>query len=200
MKKRCLIICVLCALIIAVAGPAMAYDPLTIFTYNMAEPLGELKETTPDFSWRGWAFEYRSFLRDQLSLGFSFGWQGFSSMESGTFTDGSITASGTYIHYVNSFPIMATGHVYTGDPGGFRLYGGLGVGTFYIKERFSFGTAQFYDNHWHFGLVPEAGVMLPLGGSLWNLLGNVTYNYAFGTSNSDSISYVGFNVGFAFEN
>ncbi len=178
----------------------MAYDPLTTFTYNMAQPLGELKDFTPDFSWRGWSFGYRSFIRDHLSLGVSFSWQGFSQMESGTYTEGSVTATGTQVRYVNAYPIMATGYAYTGEPGGFRLYGGLGVGTFYIQERFDFGLNIFYDNHWHFGLVPEAGLLLPLGGSPWNLLGNVTYNYAFGTKNNNSVSYVGFNVGFALEN
>ena len=177
----------------------MAFDPLTIFTYNMADPLGELKDSTPGYSWRGWSFGYRSFLRDHMSLGFSFAWQGFSQMESGTYTEGSITASGTLVRYVNSFPIMATGHVYTGYSGGFRLYGGLGVGTFHIRERLDFGLYKFYDSYWLFGLVPEVGVMVPLGGSPWNLLGNATYNYAFGTKNYSSTTYVGFNVGFAFE-
>jgi len=175
----------------------MAYDPIITFTYNMAQPLGQLQDATPDFSWRGWSFGYRSHMRDHLSLGFSFSWQTFSELESGTFTKGTATATGTFIRYVNSLPIMLTGHVYTGDPDGFRVYGGIGIGTFYIKERFDFGLQTFYDNHWHFGLVPEAGVMLPLGGSSWDLLGNVTYNYAFSTKNYNSISYVGINIGFA---
>ena len=178
----------------------MAFDPLTIFSYNMAQPLGELKEVTPDFSWRGWTFGYRNFIRDQVSLGISFSWQGFSMMEQGSFTEGPVTATGTQVRYINSFPIMATGHFYTGGLGGFRLYGGLGVGTFYVQRRYDFGLARFYDNSWHFGLVPEAGIMLPLGASPWMLLGNVTYNYAFQTKDTSSLSYVGFNIGFAFEN
>jgi len=200
LKKRCLFICALCAIIFALAGPAVASDTYTILTYNMAQPLGELEDFTSDFSFRGWSFAYRNFIRDRLSLGFCVSWQGFSQKESGTYTAGPITATGTQIRYVNSIPIMATGYVYTGDPGGFRLYGGLGAGTFYIQDRFDFGLYTFYEDHWHFGLVPEAGVMFPLGSSPWNLLGNVTYNYAFGTKNYRASSYVAFNVGFAFEN
>ena len=200
MKKHNLVIIIGFVFIAAAAVPLTAYDSYTILTYDMAQPFGDLKETTPDFSWRGWAFSYRNHIRDQLSLGLSVGWQGFSRMESGTYESGPVSATGTFVRYVSAAPLMATAHLYTGSPGGFRLYGGLGIGTFYIQDRYNFGIFAFYEDHWHFGLAPELGVMLPVGASLWNLLGSVTYNYGFGTSNYEAVSYLGINVGFAFEN
>jgi hypothetical protein len=199
-KKRNLIVIVIVALLFALAMPLGANDSYTVLTYNMAQPFGDLKDATPDFSWRGWGFSYRNLIRDNLSLGFSFAWQGFSQKYSGTYTSGSVTATGTYVLYKNYVPLMATGHVYTGELGGMRLYGGLGVGAIRITDRLNFGLFSFYNYHWHFGLVPEAGVVIPVGGSLWNILGSVTYNYAFGTSDYGASSYLGVNVGFALEN
>ena len=197
MKKRNLVILFVFALLFALAMPLSANDSYVIVTYNMAQPLGDLKEVTPDFSWRGWGFSYRNLIRDNLSLGFSFAWQGFSEKYSGTYESGPVSVTGTFIRYTNYLPLMATAHMYTGELGGMRLYGGLGIGAFRITDRFDFGLYSFYDDHWHFGLVPEAGVMIPVGKTLWYILGSVTYNYAFGTKNYGASSYLGIDVGFA---
>jgi hypothetical protein len=200
MKKRNLIILIVVALLFALAMPLSANDSYSVLTYNMAVPFGDLKDATSDFSWRGWGFSYRNFIRDHLSLGFSFAWQGFSEKYSGTYESGPISATGTFVLYANYVPLMATGHFYTGEMGGMRLYGGLGIGAFRIQDRYDFGLYSFYEDHWHFGLVPEAGVVIPVGGSFWNLMGSVTYNYAFKTNDYEASSYMGIQVGFAIGN
>lgn len=196
LKKVYLLLLVNCIALFTFVGQALATDSLIWLTYNMAIPMGDLEEFTADTSFRGWSFEYRNLVRDRLSLGISFAWQGFSEREDGTFTEGTLTATGTQIRYMNSYPIMATGHMYTGDVDRFRVYGGLGAGTFYMQERFDFGIHSFYSSHWHFGLVPEVGLMIPVG---WrsSIVGNVRYNYAFKTSDEPAYSYWGFNVGIA---
>lgn len=199
MKKHNLVILIVFVFLAAVAMPLTSNDSFTVFTYDMAQPFGDLKEATPDFSWRGWSFSYRNLIRDQLSVGLSVGWQGFNRMESGTYESGPVSATGTFIRRINAIPLMAIAHMYTGESGGMRLYGGLGVGTFYMQERYEYGIFYFYEDHWHFGLVPEAGVIFPVGSNLWNLLGSVTYNYAFGTNDYEAVSYLGIQVGLAME-
>jgi hypothetical protein len=196
LKKACISLLVSCLALLALAGQALARDSLLWLTYDMAIPMGDLEEFTADTSFRGWSLEYRNLVRDRLSVGISVSWQGFSEREDGTFTEGTITATGTQIRYMHSYPIMATGHLYTGDYGGFRIYGGLGVGAFYMNERFDFGIHSYYSSHWHFGVVPEAGLMIPVGYRS-NIVGNVRYNYAFKTSDEPTYSYWGFNVGIA---
>ena len=158
MKKHNLVILIVFVFLAAVAMPLTSNDSFTVFTYDMAQPFGDLKEATPDFSWRGWSFSYRNLIRDQLSVGLSVGWQGFNRMESGTYESGPVSATGTFIRRINAIPLMAIAHMYTGESGGMRLYGGLGIGTFYMQERYEYGIFYFYEDHWHFGLVPEAGV------------------------------------------
>jgi hypothetical protein len=186
--------------ITAVAVTATADESFIVLTYGMASPTGDLETYTPDNSFRGWGFEYRNLLRDRLSLGFGFAWQSFSRLEQGTFINGNLTVTGSNIREVDSIPIMVTGGVYTGDPGGARVYANLGVGTYYVTNRFDFGTASSFETSWHFGLSPEVGLMLPLGASLWNILGNVKYNYGFKTSEQSALSYWGLNLGLAFNN
>jgi hypothetical protein len=174
---------------------AFAQDALAVFTYSMGLPTGDLKEYADEYSWRGWSFDYRFFLRDRLSVGFGLGWQNFSELVSGTFTQGTITATGTQVRYATGYPLMGTAYLYTGEPGGMRLYAGSQAGLYYVTKRFDFGIYSFYEDYFQFGLIPEAGILLPL--SRINLIGCVRYHYAFKTSDTGAFSHVSFNIGFA---
>ena len=55
MQKRSLVLCALIVLVAAAAFPLSANDSYTVFTYDMAQPFGELKDFTSEFSWRGWS-------------------------------------------------------------------------------------------------------------------------------------------------
>jgi hypothetical protein len=186
--------------ILAFAGGAFtqrvyAQNALAVFTYSMGLPTGDLADFTDEFSYRGFSFDYRFFPRDRISVGFGLGWQNFSELVSGTFTQGTITATGTKIQYATGYPFMATGYVYTGEPGRFRLYGGLQTGLYYVTKRFDFGIYSFYEDFFQFGVIPEAGILIPI--SRINLIANVRYHYAFATSSADPFSHFSFNVGIA---
>jgi hypothetical protein len=90
---------------------AFAQDALTVFIYNMALPTGELKDYADEFSYRGFSFDYRFFVQDNLSVGFGIGWKNFSELQSGEFKQGTITATDTRIRYATGYPIMATGYL-----------------------------------------------------------------------------------------
>jgi hypothetical protein len=191
---------VLAVSLLACAGGAFtervfAQEALAVFTYSMGLPTADLKEYADEFSYRGFSFDYRFFLRDQLSVGFGLGWQNFSELESGTFSQGTITATGTQIRYATGYPFMGTGYFYLGDPGGFRPYAGLQGGLYYVVKRFDFGAYSFYEDFFQFGLIPEAGVLVPL--SRINLIANVKYHYAFATADANAFSHFSFNIGIA---
>ena len=115
------------------------------------------------------------------------------------------TISGTQLRYVNSLPIMATAHFYIGKKREtIRLYAGAGVGTYYMKQRLEIGLVAFEENHWHFGLAPEAGILLRFSRDV-TMIFNIKYNYAFasgedlGGSTENDLTYWGFNIGFAWQ-
>ncbi len=176
-------------------------------TYNMAIPSDKLNDYTGSTSWRGVALEGRWFTNKYISFGLSFGWNVFDERVSDPihFESGNIggTVSGTQIRSVNALPILATAYYYTGKPRDkFRFYLGTGAGMYYIKQRLEIGLVAFESDNWHFGLAPEAGVVIKLNREM-ALIVNGKYNYAFSSGeslsgdNSNTYAYWGINVGFA---
>lgn len=185
-----------------------AQDFLGALMYNTAMPMGTTKEFISDYSWKGFSFEGRSFTNKNWSFGGMFGWNIFDkrldeTVEIDEGTTGT-TVTGTQIRYTNSFPIMVNGHYHFGKRrDSFRPFLGMGLGTYYIVQRFELGILQLETSNWHFGLAPEAGVLLALSRTT-SLMFSVKYNYAFSAgktvfgSTENTQSYLGFNIGLAF--
>lgn len=186
-------------------------------TYNTAVPQNGLNDFVDNVSWRGFGVEGRWFQSSNLSFGLSFGWNVFDQrtdvpiqIQGSDIVDaensGNIkgTISGTQLRYVNSFPIMATGHFYIGKKREtIRIYFGAGLGTYHIKQRLEIGIVAFEENDWHFGLAPEAGVLLRLSRDV-TMVFNAKYNYAFSAGKTVSgtdkeFGYWGINIGFAWQ-
>jgi len=185
-----------------------AQDFLGILSYNTALPMGKTSDFISDYSWKGFAFEGRTFTNRNWSFGGIFGWNVFNEKSTDLVNiDRENTASdvqGTQVRYINSFPIMANGHYYFGKRrDAARLYLGLAVGVYYITQRFEIGVFGLESNNWHFGLAPEAGVLIALGRTTALTL-SAKYNYAFDAGNTvygdpdNSQSYLGINIGLAF--
>ncbi len=110
--------------------------------------------------------------------------------------------SGNQYRIMYGSPIMATAFWYPKSPldnPSYMPYLGLGVGTIYTKERLEIGIVAFEDTAWHFGLSPEAGVMIPVG-YYTNLLVGARYNYAFESGDSPEYQWWTLSVGFAWTN
>jgi hypothetical protein len=186
-------------------------------TYNVAVPEDKLADYIDQVSWRGFGLEGRWFQSNNFSFGLSFGWNVFDertstpiqitggNIDGETFDNVKGTLSGTQLRYVNSFPIMATGHFYIGKKREtLRIYFGTGVGTYYIMQRLEVGLVAFEANNWHFGVAPEAGLLVRFSRDV-TMIVNAKYNYAFSAGESISgsteneITYWGFNIGFAWQ-
>lgn len=171
-------------------------------SYNMAAPVGETKDFTDSYSWRGFGLGGRWFVNKNLSWGLGFGWNIFDQKITGTTQIENGAANGTQIRYLNSWPFMLNAHYYFGSKYAFRPYVGLNAGTYYIYERLDFGIYSIDKDNWHFGMAPEIGFTYPVSESM--LLFSVKYDYAFasGTSiggSAKAFSYVGINIGLAFQ-
>jgi outer membrane protein W len=92
-----------------------------------------------------------------------------------------------------------TSHLHFGKPrSGLRPYIGLGAGAYYIKQRLEIGVMMLEVDNWHFGLMPEVGVLIPTESVIFII--RAKYNYAFSAGKSIGkdaidISYVSLNVG-----
>ena len=192
-------------IILLLVSASVSAQSMGSITYNVAVPTDKLDNYIDEISWRGVGLEGRWFQSSNLSFGVSFGWNVFDLRTGDVIqikednVGGAV--SGTQLRYVNTFPMLATGHYYTGKKRDqARFYVGAGVGTYYILQRLD----AYESNNWHFGLAPEAGVLVTLSREV-TMIFNVKYNYAFSSGEAlgggdNDVQYWGFNVGFAWQN
>jgi len=165
--------------------------------YSTAAALGDTKDYIDKFSWRGVNIEGQWMLNPNLSVGFNFGWNVFNQKVSGSFVDGTNTLTGTQVRYLNSFPLMVETRYHIGElyNDAATPYVGVGLGTIASVQQTEMGVFVVEDKPWQFGIVPAAGVLIPIGfDSMINV--GLKYNYAFKTSQYPAISYLSINLGY----
>ncbi len=172
---------------------------LATVSYTMSFPTGEAADFISKASFRGITLDGRGFLSDRVSIGGAINWTAFyEKQDEQTITEGSLSITGVPYKYINACPILANVHVYTGvTDDGIRIFGGVGVGTYYINQRTDMGLWTLQDDHWHFGFAPEIGILFPLGGST-DIIASVKWNYAVKSGDTSNYNWFGLNIGFTF--
>jgi hypothetical protein len=184
--------------------PASAQEGLSILSWNISIPSGNTKDFSMDNeSFRGVTFQYRYFPQPSLSFGLYAGWHVFNGETLDTIEvdqeefKGAVT--GKQWRYINSIPIMANVHFYTGRSGRTQLFLGLNAGGMIIEERLDINIWAVTSKKWHWGVAPEIGVNLPLGYNT-GLAISAVYNYAFSAGEklvgeSSKHQYLSINIG-----
>lgn len=166
--------------------------------YTMSFGVGETAEYIKSASFRGFTFEGRAFVSDNLTVGGLFTWSTFYEKLGGaTYINDTRTVTGTQYRYINAYPLLAQAHYYlSNDKYGPRVYMGGGLGAYKIVQRTNVGVWTQEDNNWHFGLAPEVGVLLPIS---MDTQVNISfkYHYAFKAKDTIDQTWFGLNVGFA---
>ena len=197
------------SILILIITASVSAQSLGSLTYNISIPTDKLSDYIDKTSFKGFGLEGRWFSNKNISFGLSFAWTVFDQRVGDPIQivqDGvSGTVSGTQVRVVNSLPILATAHFYTGKRRDqFRLYFGAGVGTYYITQRLEIGLVAFESNNWHLGVAPEVGVLLNFSRE-FTMIVNTKYNYAFsagtslGGSDDNTYAYWGLNIGFVWQ-
>ncbi len=177
------------------------------FQYDMGVPLGNTKDYISSFSARGFSVEGEGYVSENISIGGRAAWNvfykdlGWVHEHITLNTDDNKSEADIYGYkknYLNIVPLMVTSH-YTFNSDRLIPYVGLGLGTYYIESRSQMGIYIFQTDAWHFGLAPEAGVVIPLGQtSNWGLNINVRYNWAAKTQDTDAQSWLNTSVGLSY--
>ena len=171
-------------LILLVAVNAFGQSKITILSYQMSIPDQRLENYIDETSFRGVGFDGRWFVSDEtpITLGLALAWHVFDQKtdEMIVFDGGAL--SGMQNRYVNSFPIMLTGHWYIGNKDKLWISIGGGIGTYYIIQRLEVGVHSLEESNWHFGAYPEIGLQIPLSEADFFVSGK--YNYAFDAGDS----------------
>jgi hypothetical protein len=200
------------AALLAITSPARAQGfgekPfMGSFFYNMAVPAGDTRDFIDAFSWMGFTFEGDRFFSPNVSTGIILGWQeiydqaGFQQYD---FPQGA--ATGTTYRHLMVVPILVKGRYWTGDTHQGRTlhpFFGAAIGTYYVRQTLDFGIWTAEESNWHFGIAPEAGIVLgQVRGAAWTL--GARYNlpvasgkYLFGEKASWAYWSLGIGIGAA---
>lgn len=181
-----------------IAGATYSQTSLYSMDYTMSFGVGETAEYIGSPSFRGFTFEGRGFVTDELSLGGLFTWSTFYEKLGGaTFTQDQTTLTGTQYRYLNAYPILFQAHYYLGtDPYEPRMYMGGGLGAYKMVQRTNVGVWSIENNYWHFGISPEVGVLFPVSMTT-SLNVSFRYHYVVKTKNSPDYSWFGLSLGIA---
>lgn len=169
-------------------------------SYDIGLPIGSTSDFIGAPSFRGFGFEGRGFITDNLSYGGSFNWATFYEEfgpKEWTNEEETSTAYGRQYRYINSFPLMGTMHYYFGEWDATRFYAGAGIGAHKINQRTDFGIYTTEEKKWRFGFAPEVGILIPVN---FNTSINLAakYQYAAKAGNAEAVSYLSFKIGFTY--
>jgi outer membrane protein len=187
-------------ILLVAIGVEMTAQSKTNLYYTMGVPVSNTNDFINKTSFRGMGFEYQYMLTDRFALGGVLQWSTFyEAMDKDTYPIENGEINGYQYRYINTVPMYATGTYYlASDDATIRPYIGLGVGTYWLEKRVDMGLYADIYNSWHFGLIPKAGILMPLSYSNSLYLG-IDYNIAFKNSTLDQQSWIGISVGFNFD-
>ena len=172
-----------------------AQEVIWKLTYDVGIPFSSTKEFTDQVSWRGLTLDFDRFVGDNLALGMAFSWSTFVEKESDSYYElDNILLHGTQVRYINNIPLTAR-LAYYKPVNEMDIFGSLGVGTAWQETRREIGTIAVTGSYWHFALVPELGVIIPVGPS--SVTAKVRYVQAFKTQDAPDLSYLSIGLGLA---
>ena len=177
-----------------------AQDNFFGITYNTAVPLGETSDFIDKYSWGAMGLEWKKMTTDNVAIGVNLSWQIFSQkVDHGTITipDENLSLSGTQLRYLNYFPMTITGAYHFNPEGKVIPFIGAGAGLYRVLQRFDISGFAFQQDTWNFGFYPEAGFMIPTGGSA-DFFVNSKYHYILPSNGQQAHSFLNVNVGFSY--
>ena len=184
-------------LFLALAPIYLMAQGIYSMTYDMSYAVGSTGDYMGKASFRGATLiDARNFVSDDVSIGGSFSWHTFYEAENGIFEDGNTTLTGQQYRYINSFPIMLTGHYYFGDGSTTTYYVGTGIGTVSYEERTEMGLFYSGNAKWHFGIAPQIGILIPMSATV-DFHVSLKYNQTFKAGDYNANQYLTLSVGFA---
>ena len=172
-------------------------DMMTV-NWQIATPLSTtyLKET----SLAGGSFEYRHFLKPNVSIGGGISWNSFEQYIPPRVyekPDGSAAIYTDFVHQVYTLPIYLNAHYYFNGGDKMKPYAGIGLGAQYSEQSAYYNIFVSEEDNWGFVARPEAGLLYRFS-NYFGLHANVGFNYATNKNEAlkiDELKHVYYNIG-----
>ena len=181
-------------------GTAFSQSNFTSLQYSVGFGTGDMKSYIGAVSWRGFTFDYRSYVRSDIGVGLEMGWNVFYEEKPDDVYEGeNVTYAGKQWRYSNHWPVLFAADYFMETGGSITPYAGLGIGTMYSLQNTDMGMYTFEKDAWHFALRPELGLIIePAPGMGVNIV--TKYYYGVKAGDLPAQGYFTLNFGFVFTN
>jgi opacity protein-like surface antigen len=177
---------------------AFAQNTLVNFQYSIGFGTGDLGDYITQPSFRGFTFDYRSVVNENVGVGLEFAWNVFYQQEDfGTYTKENLSLTGKQWRYNNQLPMLVAADYYLSPGETFNPFVGLGIGTMYSRRNTDMSTYTLEEEAWHFVLRPEAGFIYEVSPDL-GLSATAKYYIGFEAGDLPTQSYITLNFGVVF--
>lgn len=204
MKSLKYVLIIIFVLVVFIPSESNAqYGNEVYLSYNLGVPLSDSKDYVPTVSYIGAELNLKRFVKPNLSLSLSFGWNVFYKETSEILSLPNADISGKQNRYINTLPMLAGAQYYFKGSQSMTPYIGANLGAMYLSRRLQIGVYDLTETSWHFSVQPELGMVFSLNPYSDLILG-VAYNYNTpSTSNitgkSVSESWIGFKLGYGWK-
>jgi outer membrane protein W len=203
MKKLFILIGIL--VICATATQAQLLHNLYGISWEVSFPTG--KAFVSSTSFLGGKFEYRRFIKRNISLGTTLGWNNYEqyvSRETYENADQTQAITTDNQRFIFNLPVTVDGMYYFEQGKHFRPYVGLGLGAQYSSQEAYFNIFVKEDKNWGFVARPQIGAYVPFSEFSHNgLILGAGYNFATNKNETfriDNMQSFWVSIGIAFTN
>ena len=176
-----------------------------IFNYSVGFTAGSTKEFVSPVSSRGFNFDVRFNVRENISVGAIVGWNYFYEKKDRdvyevTKSDITSDVSAVQQRFLNVIPLVAQGQ-YRLISGSSPIipYAGLAIGGYHVDYEKYWSNILDEKESWEFGFAPHVGVLFPFASEQIGINVEVKYNYInFSYNEVENISYFDTNIGMFF--
>jgi len=177
---------------------ALAQENFINFQYSIGFGTGDLGDFIDSPSFRGFVFDYRRKVEDNIALGVEVGWNVFyDELNFDTYTVENLSITGKQWRYNNQVPLLFAADYFLATEEKVKPFAGLGIGTMYSRRNTNMNVYTIEEEAWNFALRPEVGVIYDISYST-GVSATAKYYIGFESGDLPTQSYLSLNLGILF--
>jgi len=170
------------------------------FNYSISTALGSANSFIDNTSFRGFNFDYRRRISDNVSAGLLLGWTHFyQKLDRDIYPapgNPDVLVSAVQSRILSALPITLQGHYYFTNDTRIDPYVGFGMGAYRVEYEKWWGAIKDRDDQWKFGLNVQLGTTVPITKDYVGFNFGLVYHWIpYEYNEIDGLQYLNLNLG-----
>jgi opacity protein-like surface antigen len=170
------------------------------FNYSIGTTIGSANNFIDQVSFRGFNFDYRRKISENVSAGLLLGWTHFyQKLDRDLYPapgNPDILVNAVQSRVLSSLPITLQGHYYFVNNSFIEPYLGFGMGAYRIEYEKWWGAVQDRSDQWKFGINAQLGATVPITKDYVGFNFGLVYHWVpFEYNEIDRVKYLNLNLG-----